>query len=164
MSYKNELYHHGVKGQKWGVRRYQNPDGTLTAAGRSRYLELRSSLENATTKKEAQKASREYARFTNRITANPTGARNYINAVSPHAKAVSEAVRAAANSGDPIPMDAQSDFWRSAAAFIRASSDFGVSLAGSDASREEAQRFAEIYRDNAAMAIQGMLNRHGLGT
>lgn len=32
-----ELYHHGVKGQKWGVRRYQNSDGSLTAAGRRRY-------------------------------------------------------------------------------------------------------------------------------
>lgn len=32
----NELYHHGVKGQKWGVRRYQNPDGTLTDEGRKR--------------------------------------------------------------------------------------------------------------------------------
>lgn len=32
-----ELYHHGVKGQKWGVRRYQNKDGTLTEAGQKRY-------------------------------------------------------------------------------------------------------------------------------
>jgi len=31
------LYHHGIKGQKWGVRRYQNDDGTLTPEGRARY-------------------------------------------------------------------------------------------------------------------------------
>lgn len=33
----NELYHHGVKGQKWGVHRYQYKDGSLTPAGRKRY-------------------------------------------------------------------------------------------------------------------------------
>lgn len=31
------LAHHGIKGQKWGVRRYQNADGSYTAAGRERY-------------------------------------------------------------------------------------------------------------------------------
>lgn len=33
----SDLQHHGILGQKWGVRRYQNKDGTLTAAGKSRY-------------------------------------------------------------------------------------------------------------------------------
>ena len=32
----NELNHHGIKGQKWGVRRFQNKDGSLTLAGRKR--------------------------------------------------------------------------------------------------------------------------------
>jgi len=32
-----DLYHHGIKGQRWGVRRYQNEDGSWTTAGRSRY-------------------------------------------------------------------------------------------------------------------------------
>ena len=40
----NELYHHGIKGQKWGVRRYQNPDGSLTEAGRKRYAKALKSL------------------------------------------------------------------------------------------------------------------------
>lgn len=33
----DELYHHGIKGQKWGIRRFQNPDGSLTAEGKRRY-------------------------------------------------------------------------------------------------------------------------------
>lgn len=36
----NELYHHGTMGQKWGIRRYQNPDGSLTEEGRKRYLKV----------------------------------------------------------------------------------------------------------------------------
>lgn len=42
--YYSHLYHHGIKGQKWGVRRFQNADGSLTNAGRSRYLDGDGSL------------------------------------------------------------------------------------------------------------------------
>lgn len=41
MTMSNEIQHHGIKGQKWGVRRFQNDDGSLTAAGRKRYGEDR---------------------------------------------------------------------------------------------------------------------------
>lgn len=33
------LIHHGIKGQKWGVRRFENEDGTLTEAGKKRYYD-----------------------------------------------------------------------------------------------------------------------------
>lgn len=36
----DELYHHGIKGQKWGERRFQNKDGTLTEAGKKRYAKI----------------------------------------------------------------------------------------------------------------------------
>jgi len=36
----NELYHHGVLGMHWGIRRWQNPDGTLTNAGRARFKKV----------------------------------------------------------------------------------------------------------------------------
>lgn len=38
--YNNELYHWGIPGMKWGVRRYQNRDGSLTNAGKKRYSEV----------------------------------------------------------------------------------------------------------------------------
>lgn len=41
---EDELMHFGIKGQKWHFRRYQNPDGTLTEAGKKRYAKLESKL------------------------------------------------------------------------------------------------------------------------
>lgn len=45
MVYETELCHYGIKGQKWGVRRYQNPDGTLTAKGKKRKAKYEDDLD-----------------------------------------------------------------------------------------------------------------------
>lgn len=58
----NELAHHGIEGQRWGVRRFQNEDGSLTAAGRKRY-----DVDIEGQKKRVQEAKAEEKRLSRKI-------------------------------------------------------------------------------------------------
>lgn len=53
----NAIYHYGVKGQKWGIRRYQNEDGTLTPEGIKRYRPIYNRM------KKAGKSDKEIGRY-----------------------------------------------------------------------------------------------------
>lgn len=91
----NYLAHHGVKGQKWGVRNYQNPDGTLTSLGRKRYGvgPARNSFSNSVKKvvkevkkiKEEKKASEEAAakqKIKDHVRKHPKDLQKYAKALS----------------------------------------------------------------------------------
>jgi len=58
---ENEIFHHGIIGQKWYVRRYQNPDGTLTEAGRKRAAKLKGEYKQLTGKKLKNKVGKNEA-------------------------------------------------------------------------------------------------------
>lgn len=54
---ENELQHHGVLGMKWGVRRYQNKDGTLTSAGKQKKLSSEERADISNTKRRHELAN-----------------------------------------------------------------------------------------------------------
>ncbi len=75
MRYESELYHHGILGQKWGVRRYQNYDGSLTEAGKRRLEKkdtkwAQKNSEKITTKA-TKSASKELKKYQNELLNQP---------------------------------------------------------------------------------------------
>ena len=76
--FTDELYHHGIKGQKWGIRRYRNEDGSLTSAGQRRY-EKKQARKNI--KESKDDLDRKYLKelISGATAVTPSRFKNYIN-------------------------------------------------------------------------------------
>lgn len=97
-----ELYHHGTKGMKWGIRRYQNADGSLTAAGKKRYAnEVKKTRERAHTIKNKEQVKARFDRLKARNAALDERERalNADSIAKKEAKAAAKAERKAAKAG-----------------------------------------------------------------
>lgn len=72
----DEFYHHGIKGMKWGVRRFQRKDGSLTSAGKKRYLDdpsVKSSKAKMDAARKKQRAANaDYTNASNKASFVPT--------------------------------------------------------------------------------------------
>ena len=64
------LYHHGIKGQQWGVRRYQYADGTLTPAGKKRYYKA---TNTSNVKSFSRMMGMNFKEFNNKVKTKVTG-------------------------------------------------------------------------------------------
>ena len=81
----NELYHFGIKGMKWGIRRYQNEDGTLTPAGKKHYGNMSDDKLQKSLYKQVKKARANQSDWSNQWNVN--------NTIGKHSKAVEDRYR-----------------------------------------------------------------------
>ena len=81
----NELYHFGVKGMRWGIRRYQNEDGTLTPAGKKHYGNMSDDKLQKSLYKQVKKARAKQSDWSNQWNVN--------NTIGKHSKAVEDRYR-----------------------------------------------------------------------
>ena len=70
----NELQHWGIKGMKWGVRRYQNADGSLTPAGIKRYRDEAEDIERQLNTGKKETTAEDYEKALNRMKTVSTSA------------------------------------------------------------------------------------------
>ena len=74
----SELFHYGVKGMHWGIRRYQNPDGSLTSDGKERYMYMNRARRAAKTKKDMDTLYNTLSKKDKRLLGDDEGSKEWL--------------------------------------------------------------------------------------
>ena len=155
------LIHHGILGQKWGVRRYQNEDGSLTSAGRKRYLDRLDSFSNIKEGRKREKAEKQYRKIDNKIRLDKK-----VAADKEFSDSLNRFFEKMPYSDGSPEADKRAKSWAPNKAALNSISDTlrkSVSNAiGSDASREEAERFINWYMKGYANSLSFESWEYGL--
>ena len=92
------IAHHGIKGQKWGTRRWQNEDGSLTPAGREHYYGTKSSGQSANGRSNAGKTIKVITKGTGKaVKATAKGAATVVKGTGKAVKVAGKAAKIAVN-------------------------------------------------------------------
>ena len=127
----NELYHHGIKGQRWGIRRYQNSDGTYTEAGLKRLhkkdVRWAKRKHNKIYKKVYKKSKREFNKYlrkdlNKRLSSEAKSKRKSKRYINEYNRKLSEIMNKNAS-------DLRSPYTNQAIKFIAKRGEIGVHLA-----------------------------------
>ena len=140
----DELYHHGIKGMKWGRRRFQNSDGSLTAAGKQRY-----SSDVKSAKAEYKQAKKEYNTAYNKAHNKAIAA---YSPIKKHRQANDERWNDAFNKAERLN-EAQANLKGAKAArkIERKYDKVGKNLGKADYYREKGEKSAQSHERNAVV-------------